>query len=200
VGTADALDRANRNDAEGIKLARIMTPLIKFRACRDARKVTGDAMEVRGGCGYIEEWGDARLLRDSHLGSIWEGTSNIVALDVSRAITRDDALPALRRANAARLRAAALDPPTHALFEGVLQRTCDFAADVATRKAEPSARQSASALYHITTAIGLAHEAATAGAPHRLALARQVLTHRLLPRDPLAGDEDADALDQVLAS
>ena len=58
-----------------IALARIMTPLIKFRACRDARTVTGDAMEVRGGCGYIEEWPDARLLRDAHLGSIWEGTS-----------------------------------------------------------------------------------------------------------------------------
>ena len=51
--TADALHRANQGDAEGEKLARIMTPLIKFRACRDARKVTGDAMEVRGGCGYI---------------------------------------------------------------------------------------------------------------------------------------------------
>ena len=30
--------------------------------CRDARKVTGDAMEVRGGCGYIEEWSDPRLV------------------------------------------------------------------------------------------------------------------------------------------
>ena len=67
-------------------LLRILTPLIKFRACRDARKVTGDAMEVRGGCGYIEEWADPRLVRDAHLGSIWEGTSNIVALDVIRAV------------------------------------------------------------------------------------------------------------------
>jgi len=47
---------------------------------------------VRGGCGYIEEWSDARLLRDAHLGSIWEGTSNIVALDVRRAVGRDGAL------------------------------------------------------------------------------------------------------------
>ncbi|WP_421446733.1 acyl-CoA dehydrogenase family protein, partial [Agrobacterium tumefaciens] len=70
--------------------------MIKFRACRDARKVTGDAMEVRGGCGYIEEWSDARLLRDAHLGSIWEGTSNIVALDVLRAIKKEYGLPALK--------------------------------------------------------------------------------------------------------
>ena len=56
--------------AEPAALARILTPLIKFRACRDARKVTGDAMEVRGGCGYIEEWADplAQLVRDPTAG------------------------------------------------------------------------------------------------------------------------------------
>ena len=56
--TAEALRRADTGDAQAMRLARILTPLIKFRACRDARKVTGDAMEVRGGCGYIEEWID----------------------------------------------------------------------------------------------------------------------------------------------
>jgi acyl-CoA dehydrogenase len=198
--TADTLDRANRGDAEGMKLARILTPLIKFRACRDARKVTGDAMEVRGGCGYIEEWADARLLRDSHLGSIWEGTSNIVALDVSRAISRDDALPVLEGWNGIRLHEAALDPQTRALFVGALDRACSFAADVAARRSDALARQSASALYHVTSAIGLAHEAAKAGLPHRLQLAKMVLTHRVLPRNPLEVGEDDTALDSVLAS
>lgn len=198
--TADALDRANQGDATGAKLARIMTPLIKFRACRDARKVTGDAMEVRGGCGYIEEWSDARLVRDAHLGSIWEGTSNIVTLDVSRAISRDDALPALKAHNEELLRGAALDAETRALFAGALDRACTFAADVAARKSDVLARQSASGLYHITTAIGLAREAADLRAPHRLALARMVLTHRLLPRDPLQDEEDTAALDSVLAA
>jgi len=198
--TADALDRANQGDATGAKLARIMTPLIKFRACRDARKVTGDAMEVRGGCGYIEEWSDARLVRDAHLGSIWEGTSNIVALDVSRAISRDDALPALKAHNEELLHGAALDAETRALFAGALDRACTFAADIAARKSDVLARQSASGLYHVTTAIGLAREAAELRMPHRLALARMVLTHRLLPRDPLRDEEDAAALDSVLAA
>ncbi|MBN9540024.1 MAG: DNA alkylation response protein [Alphaproteobacteria bacterium 65-37] len=197
--TADALDRANQGDATGAKLARIMTPLIKFRACRDARRVTGDAMEVRGGCGYIEEWSDARLVRDAHLGSIWEGTSNIVALDVSRAIARDEALPALKARNEELLAAAKLDAETQALFAGTLERTCAFAADVAARKSDVLARQSASALYHITTAIGLAREANQLGLPRRGALARMVLTHRLLPRDPLAAEEDTAALDAALA-
>src|SRR3546814_3301830 len=72
--TAEALRRSDAGEEGAYPLLRILTPLIKFRACRDARRVTGDAMEVRGGCGYIEEFADARLVRDSHLGSIWEGT------------------------------------------------------------------------------------------------------------------------------
>ena len=198
--TAGALDRADRSDAVGAKLARILTPLIKFRACRDARKVTGDAMEVRGGCGYIEEWADARLLRDAHLGSIWEGTSNIVALDVLRAISRDDALPALKTWDDALLGVASLDSQTQALFAETLNRACTFAAEVAAKKSEALARQAASALYHITSAIGLAREAATCGTPHRRVLAQMVLTHRLRPRDPLGGDVDAADFDDVLAN
>jgi len=49
---------------------------------RWARKVCGDALgDARWASGYIEEFATARLLRDAHLGSIWEGTGNIVALD-----------------------------------------------------------------------------------------------------------------------
>ncbi len=195
--TADALHRANLGDAEGATLARIMTPLIKFRACRDARRVTGDAMEIRGGCGYIEEWPDARLLRDSHLGSIWEGTSNIVALDVMRAIARDGALPALQAHAAALINAAALPPQDHAAFSATLARACAFAQEAAGDGCAALARQAASGLYHMTTAAGLVHEAGKAALPHRLALARLVLKHRLLPRDPFAAagdDVDSDAL------
>jgi acyl-CoA dehydrogenase len=188
--TADGLHRSNLGNAEGARLARIMTPLIKFRACRDARKVTGDAMEIRGGCGYIEEWPDARLLRDAHLGSIWEGTSNIVALDVMRAIARDGALPALQAHAAALINAAALPPQDHAAFSAMLARACAFAQEAAGDGGAALARQAASGLYHMTTAAGLAHEASKAALPHRLALARLALKHRLLPRDPLAAARD----------
>jgi acyl-CoA dehydrogenase len=195
--TANALHRANLGDAEAARLARIMTPLIKFRACRDARRVTGDTMEIRGGCGYIEEWPDARLLRDAHLGSIWEGTSNIVALDVMRAIARDGALPALHAHAAALIEAAGLPPQDHAAFTATLARACAFAQEAAGGGGEALARQAASGLYHMTTAAGLAHEAGKTALPHRRVLARLVLKHRLLPRDPLAAagdDVDSDAL------
>ena len=87
------------------------------------------------------------------------------------------------------------------MFSDTLARVCNRAASVAQTRSYDQARQAASALYHVTSAIGLAHEAANDDLPHRHALARMVLTHRLLPRDPLA-DEDSSArdVDAVLAS
>jgi alkylation response protein AidB-like acyl-CoA dehydrogenase len=193
--TARALEAADRHGSTDAALARILTPLVKFRACRDARRVTGDAMEVRGGCGYIEEWSDARLLRDAHLGSIWEGTSNIVALDVLRAIRRDGALPALR----ARVDELLADgAPAPAALAGLqadrIERAFALADDAARRDRAHLARQAASALYHSVTLAGLRWEARRATLPQRSALADLVLVHRLAPRDPLqAADDDIEA-------
>src|SRR5258708_12398973 len=103
--TADALDRAEAGSQDAAALLRILTPTLKFRATRDARKVCGDALEMRGGIGYIEEFATARLLRDAHLGSIWEGTGNIVALDaLKRPVGRHPPDPPLP---------AHLHPPPH---------------------------------------------------------------------------------------
>lgn len=186
--TAEALRRSDGGEEAAYPLLRILTPLIKFRACRDARKVTGDAMEVRGGCGYIEEWSDARLVRDAHLGSIWEGTSNIVALDVIRAAQREGSLPVLR-AHVAGLCAESDAPET---LMPALDRAIALAE--AAKDDVAQTRQAASALYHLTSAAALAWEARRLGAPHRLALAREVLAHRVLPHDPLAATpaEDPD--------
>lgn len=193
---AEALRRSDAGEPGAYALLRILTPLLKFRACRDARRVTGDAMEVRGGCGYIEEWADPRLLRDSHLGSIWEGTSNIVALDVLRAAQREGSLPVLRAHIVGLLGNGAALPEALPLF--------DRAAALAARAQDHPAlaRQAASALYHLTSAAAMAWEAGRLEDPVRLALAEAVLRHRLLPRDPLAEADDAvpDALlDRVLA-
>ncbi len=196
--TAEAMRLSDSGDAGQARLLRIMTPLIKFRACRDARKVTGDGMEVRGGSGYIEEWSDPRIVRDAHLGSIWEGTSNIVALDVRRAIVREGSLPELQATNMKRLEQASLEPKLHAVLAETLAGTCAFADGVRAKEDERYVRQAASALYHVTSAIGLAHEATKIAAPHRLAMARMVLKHRLLPRDPLAQDDDEDLLQAIL--
>lgn len=185
--TAQTLTRSDAGEPDAYALLRILTPLIKFRACRDARKVTGDAMEVRGGCGYIEEWSDPRLLRDAHLGSIWEGTSNIVALDVIRAIKREGSLPVLTAHFEKLLDQAA--PELAPAFVSALRNALASAVAIAsTAKHEGSdviARQVTSALYHVCSAIGLAWEGARGGSTQRIQWAQQVLLHRVLPRDPL---------------
>ena len=172
--------------ADPAALARIMTPLIKFRACRDARQVTGDAMEVRGGCGYIEEWSDPRLLRDAHLGSIWEGTSNIVALDVIRAIRRENSLPALRaHVDALLAGGEPMDDALRAKVGDAVEKGFALAARAAEQGSDHLARQAASALYHLVTMAGLRWEAKQTGLAQRALLAELVLAHRLAPRDPL---------------
>lgn len=190
--TAEALRRSDAGEEGAYALLRILTPLVKFRACRDARQVTGDAMEVRGGCGYIEEWPEARLLRDAHLGSIWEGTSNIIALDVLRAAEREGGFAAL----AALIHRLQDEAPLDGLLPAL-----DRAAHLLERaQRDPAlARAAASALYHLTSAAALAWEAARVGDANRAALARMVLTHRVLPRDPLeAADADAALLPELL--
>ena len=77
-------------------LLRILTPLLKLRACRDNIPVATGAMEVRGGNGYIEEWVNARLVRDAHIGVLWEGTSNINAHRCRAARRRQGAAPTRR--------------------------------------------------------------------------------------------------------
>ena len=188
--TAEALRRADAGEAGAYALVRILTPLIKFRACRDARKVTGDAMEVRGGCGYIEDWADPRLVRDAHLGSIWEGTGNIVALDVLRAIRREASLQALQRHLGGLLADTPLHDGARAVFEDALARTAKRAAGAAEAGpgGELLAHEVASTLYHMTTAVAMAWEAGGMRSVRRMHLAQLVLRQRLLPQDPLGGD------------
>jgi acyl-CoA dehydrogenase len=95
LNAAAALDRWDAGSQADRKLFRVLTPLAKYWITARARMVAGEAMNVRGGNGYIEEWVNPRLLRDSHLGAIWEGSSNVVALDVQRALLRDDGQAAL---------------------------------------------------------------------------------------------------------
>ena len=191
--TARALAASDGGDRDMAKVLRILTPLVKFRTCRDARKVAGDAMEVRGGCGYIEEFSDARILRDAHLGSIWEGTSNIIALDVMRAARREGALDAL--SEYLRRCLAESDAELAAEIAPCLDRAVALAARCAETGSDEEARRAASGLYHASAAVFMAWEAARmrgTAAADRAMLSRLVLRHRLQPRDPLAAAEDED--------
>ncbi|MEI2680704.1 acyl-CoA dehydrogenase family protein [Erwinia aphidicola] len=186
--SAEILRRADGGDKQAYALLRILTPLIKFRACRDARKVTADAMEVRGGCGYIEEWGDPRLFRDAQLGSIWEGTSNIVALDVRRAILREQSLEALAPWLAHYLSEAKLGSELQQQFAAAQEQVWALAAASAQPEGTALARAAASGLYHFISAVIMAWESQQAGLPARRQLAQLILIHKLLPHNPLGRD------------
>jgi acyl-CoA dehydrogenase len=205
--TADALDRAEAGSQDAAALLRILTPTLKFRATRDARKVCGDAMEMRGGIGYIEEFATARLLRDAHLGSIWEGTGNIVALDaLKRAVGRHGAESALAADLHARLDDSAQVPQAWCdRLRGLTDRAITFARDVAARtENEAEARRAASLLYHVASAVALGWEAGRIhdrrGDARRLLLSRLVIDHRVTASDPfrLTENKAQDAIVSLL--
>jgi acyl-CoA dehydrogenase len=189
--TADALDRAEAGSQDAAALLRILTPTLKFRATRDARKVCGDALEMRGGIGYIEEFATARLLRDAHLGSIWEGTGNIVAIDaLKRAVGRHGADAALAADLHARLDDSANVPQAwRSSLRDLVDRAIGFAREVASRtENEADARRATSLLYHVASAVALAWEGGRIhemrGDARRLLLSRMVIDHRVSPSDP----------------
>lgn len=191
--SADAMGRADKGDGDAANLLRILTPVYKFRACRDNIPVASAALEVKGGLGYIEEWVTARLVRDAQIGTLWEGTSNINALDVvQRAVGKAGGHKTLSAALKAKYEpSGALPGQYKGLLGATLDRVERFVEAVAADpKHEKRSRLAAGALYHATTAALLAWEGATLGAQggdaRRLLLSRLVIEHRLAPQDPLS--------------
>ena len=86
MGVAELSDQADAGDHEAAAALRLLTPLFKMHGTERARVSATEGMEVRGGNGFIEDWPDARLLRDVYVHAIWEGSGNVIALDVQRAI------------------------------------------------------------------------------------------------------------------
>src|SRR5208282_2938536 len=153
---ATMMDRARAGDAEAEKVMRILTAVLKFRACRDNIRVATGAMEVRGGNGYIEDWVNSRLIRDAHIGVLWEGTSNIIALDViGRAVGKVSAHRALAQRLSERLAGAAGVPDAHRRDLGAaLDRSIGLAEQVARDpQSEQLSRKAATALYNATSAV-----------------------------------------------
>lgn len=94
--TTAVLERVDRHGAEeDRRLLRILTPLCKYYVPKQGEYVTLEALEMRGGNGYVEDWVNPRLLRDAIVNVVWEGSANVIALDVARAVSREGADAAL---------------------------------------------------------------------------------------------------------
>ena len=111
AATVLALRLARAFDEGDTDLARLGVALGKFWVCKRTAPVVAEALECLGGNGYVEENGLARLYREAPLNSIWEGSGNVNALDVVRAVTREPAsLEALtKELHVVRGRSAELD-------------------------------------------------------------------------------------------
>jgi len=83
------LARAYDEESETAQIIRrVVTPAAKFWICKRTPFLTYEAMEVLGGSGYIEESIMPRLYREAPVNSIWEGSGNVMCLDVLRAVER----------------------------------------------------------------------------------------------------------------
>ena len=95
AATALGLRLARAYDEDDRPLRRLGTAIGKYYVCKRQPPLVAEAMECLGGAGYVEDSGLPRLLRESPLNSIWEGSGNVNALDVLRALAREpEALPA----------------------------------------------------------------------------------------------------------
>jgi len=192
---SSVLHKAENGDEDAARLNRILTPLVKFRACRDNVTVATGALEIRGGNGFIEDWVNSRLVRDAHTGLLWEGTSNINALDITtRAIAKAGAHEDLAEDLRNRLQSANGIPGQFVgELSGLIDRAKNFAEEIAASGNETKARQASNALYHATTATLLATEGAelgkAGGDARRMLLSRLVVDTRLRPHDPLSNSD-----------
>jgi putative acyl-CoA dehydrogenase len=114
---AMALDRAADDPGEAA-LARIGLPLAKYLVCKRAPTVVAEAMECLGGAGFVEESPLPRIFRQSPLNAIWEGSGNVMALDLLRALAKD---PETGEALLAEVEDAASGEPTLKKFAGEVQ-------------------------------------------------------------------------------
>jgi putative acyl-CoA dehydrogenase len=80
---------ADASDEHEQRVKRLVTPIVKYWTCKRAPQHAAEALECLGGAGYVEESDLPRLFRQSPLNGVWEGSGNVICLDVLRAIARD---------------------------------------------------------------------------------------------------------------
>ena len=149
------------------RLMRLLIPVAKLRTARMAIDTASYAMEIQGGNGYVEEFVTSRLLRDAQVLPIWEGTENILSLDVLRALDREEAHEPFVEAMNERLDAVehpALEAAAE-LTEREYQQLTTAMATLATEDreyAELSAKRLSHYIFDVTAAVLLLEQAQAA--------------------------------------
>jgi hypothetical protein len=188
-GEADDADRGG---------LRLLTPLAKLFTARQAVAAASEALEGFGGAGYVEDTGLPVWLRNAQVLPIWEGTTNVLALDVLRAAAGHGALDAWAGRTRERIAAfgsGALAPPAAALSASLDEALAARrqAMDAGPLFVEAGARRWALRLATVAAGLGLCEQAAWSLAEHRgersLLAARRFLSR---PMPPLLDASQAD--------
>jgi acyl-CoA dehydrogenase len=90
-------DEAGESQPGQAELLRAFIPIVKLTTARQSVAVLSEVVESFGGAGYVEDTGIPRLLRDAQVFSIWEGTTNVLALDTLHAVQAMDGLGTVRK-------------------------------------------------------------------------------------------------------
>ena len=146
---AASFDHATRDEQEAA-FARIVTPAAKFGICKAAPNLLYEAMEALGGNGYVEESPLPRLYREAPVNAIWEGSGNVIALDLLRAESRE---PAAAAGVLERLMADVADLP------GASEAARDVVLALQSPEAEARARFVADRLFTLAATAALARSA-----------------------------------------
>jgi putative acyl-CoA dehydrogenase len=170
---ARAFDRA-ASDPREAAYARLVTPAAKYWICKTAPGFIYEAMECLGGNGYVEESVLPRLYREAPVNAIWEGSGNVMCLDVLRALRRDEEAADILRA----------------LASDVAPRSGEEMARV-DRKNDPESEATARVTVGRLAALAAA-AALNATAPSQVADAF-VETRLVAPRGALYGTSSIDA-------
>jgi putative acyl-CoA dehydrogenase len=115
----------DESDEASVIWRRVVTPAAKFWICKRAPFLAAEAMEVLGGNGYVEESVLPRIFRELPVNSIWEGSGNVMCLDVLRALDRMPGAAALLRDELAD--GARADARLRGLVAGLERRLADRA-------------------------------------------------------------------------
>jgi alkylation response protein AidB-like acyl-CoA dehydrogenase len=200
-------------DAAEARLLRLLTPVMKLTTGRQVVAVTSEVVEAFGGAGYVEDTGIPALLRDAQVLSIWEGTTNVLALDALRALGRHEEAEATLAAVAGEVRRAlgdgqpaALAAPARAATAGLesavewLRRTAPRGRDAL----EAGARRFAMSLGRSLELALLVEQAKWSlgelGDGRAAAAARRLAAHGVaMPVEPAAEDAWALARDEAVA-
>lgn len=199
--------RTAEEPEEARRTRRILIPLAKMRATRVALWAASNALEIFGGNGYMTDWPMARQLRDAQCHTIWEGTENILCLDIRRAMKGEGAhLALLRRieraldaANGYKLLAGTVDSVAQSVAS--LRLAADHLAGVPDDLALLHSRRLAELLADTAEGALLVEEAAWSlerdGNARKAAVARRFATRKLSDA-PARGllDTDRTVLDR----